>query len=98
VLEDADIGRAVNGAMFAVFLHSGQLCESGTRLLLSEQLYDAFLKRMKMRAESMRVGPTDSMETDIGPLISKEQLSKVEILHSCWGKRRSKDPFWRTSR
>ncbi len=78
VLEDADIGRAVKGAMFAVFLHSGQLCESGTRLLLSEQLYDAFLKRMKMRAESMRVGPTDSMETDIGPLISKEQLSKVE--------------------
>ncbi len=78
VLADADIGRAVKGAMFAVFLHSGQLCESGTRLLLSEQVYDSFLKRMKVRAESMKVGPTNSMETDIGPLISKEQRSKVE--------------------
>ena len=78
VLKDADMGSAIQGTMFAVFLHSGQLCESGTRLLLADQLYDAFLKGMKTRAESMRVGLTDSMETDIGPLISKEQLSKVE--------------------
>lgn len=78
VFEDADLEKAVKGAMFAVFLHSGQLCESGTRLLLSEKIHDTFMKRMKTRADSMRVGPTDSMETDIGPLISKEQLSRVE--------------------
>lgn len=78
VFEDSDLDRAVKGSMFGVFLHSGQLCESGTRLLLSEQVYDEFMKRMKTRVESMRVGPTDSMETDIGPVISKEQLNKVE--------------------
>ena len=78
VLGDAEIDRAVKGAMFGVFLHSGQLCESGTRLLISEQIYDAFMRKMKARAESMRLGPTDSMETDIGPVVSKEQLTRVE--------------------
>jgi acyl-CoA reductase-like NAD-dependent aldehyde dehydrogenase len=78
VLEDADLDKAVRGSMFAVYLHSGQLCESGTRLLLSEKIYDEFMSRMKSRADSMRVGPTDSMETDVGPVISKGQLSKIE--------------------
>jgi acyl-CoA reductase-like NAD-dependent aldehyde dehydrogenase len=78
VFEDADLDRAVKGTMFGVFLHSGQLCESGTRLLLSEKIYDTFMERMKARVDSMRIGPTDSMETDIGPLISKEQLGRVE--------------------
>jgi acyl-CoA reductase-like NAD-dependent aldehyde dehydrogenase len=78
VFEDADLDRAVKGAMFGVFLHSGQLCESGTRLLLSEKIYDAFMKRMRTRAESMRLGPTATMETDIGPVISKEQFNRVE--------------------
>jgi acyl-CoA reductase-like NAD-dependent aldehyde dehydrogenase len=78
VLEDADVDKAVRGSMFAVYLHSGQLCESGTRLLLSEKIYDELMRRMKSRADSMRVGPTDSMETDVGPVISKGQLSKIE--------------------
>jgi acyl-CoA reductase-like NAD-dependent aldehyde dehydrogenase len=78
VFDDADIDRAVSGTMFGVFLHSGQLCESGTRLLLSEEIYDKFTKELRTRTESMRLGPTDSMETDIGPLISKEQLGRVE--------------------
>jgi acyl-CoA reductase-like NAD-dependent aldehyde dehydrogenase len=78
VFDDADIDRAVSGTMFGVFLHSGQLCESGTRLLLSEEIYDMFMRKMQTKTESMRVGRTDSMETDIGPLISKEQLSRVE--------------------
>jgi len=78
VLDDADLESAVKGSMFAVFLHSGQLCESGTRLLLADKIYDAFMKKMKTRVDAMRIGPTDSMETDIGPLISREQLDKVE--------------------
>ncbi len=78
VLDDADLDIAVKGAMFAIFLHSGQLCESGTRLLLAEKIHDTFMKKMKTRVDAMRMGPTDSMETDIGPLISKEQLDRVE--------------------
>jgi acyl-CoA reductase-like NAD-dependent aldehyde dehydrogenase len=78
VLDDADLESAVKGSMFAVFLHSGQLCESGTRLLLADKIYDAFMKNMKTRVDAMRMGPTDSMETDLGPLISREQLDRVE--------------------
>ena len=78
VFEDASLDQAVKAAMFAVFLHSGQLCESGTRLLLSEKVYDEFLRRMEKRASSMRMGPTDDMGTDIGPLISGKQLEKVK--------------------
>lgn len=78
VLEDADVDRAVKGSMFAVFLHSGQLCESGTRLLIAEKIHDTFMKKMKARVDAMRMGPTDAMETDIGPLISKEQRDMVE--------------------
>lgn len=78
VFEDADLEKAVRGAMFAVFLHSGQLCESGTRLILSEKIYDSFMSKMKARVHAMRIGPTDSMETDVGPVISKEQLNTVE--------------------
>jgi acyl-CoA reductase-like NAD-dependent aldehyde dehydrogenase len=77
VFEDADLDKAVRGSMFAVFLHSGQLCESGTRLLLSEKIYDKFMKEIKARTDAMRIGPTDSMETDVGPLISKDQLNTV---------------------
>jgi acyl-CoA reductase-like NAD-dependent aldehyde dehydrogenase len=78
VFDDADLDRAVKGSMFGVFLHSGQLCESGTRLLLSSKIHDTFMEKMKTRTDSLRLGPTDSMETDIGPLISKEQLGKVQ--------------------
>jgi len=78
VLEDADLDKALRGSMFAVYLHAGQLCESGTRLLLSEKIYDEFMRGLKSRTESLRVGPTDSMETDIGPVISREQLRKIE--------------------
>jgi acyl-CoA reductase-like NAD-dependent aldehyde dehydrogenase len=77
VLADADIERAVKGSAFGIFLHSGQLCESGARLLLSEDIYEEFIEKMRIRVDSMRVGPTDSMETDIGPLISNEQFTRV---------------------
>jgi acyl-CoA reductase-like NAD-dependent aldehyde dehydrogenase len=78
VFEDADLDRAIKGTMFGVFLHSGQLCESGTRLLLSERIHDAFVQKLKQRTDSLRLGPTDSMETDLGPVISKDQLNRVE--------------------
>ena len=78
VLEDADLDKAARGAMFAVFLHSGQLCESGTRLLLAEEIYDKFTQKIKARTDSMKLGPTDSMETDVGPVVSKAQLDTVK--------------------
>jgi acyl-CoA reductase-like NAD-dependent aldehyde dehydrogenase len=47
-------------------------------LFIAEKTHDTFMKKMKARVDAMRMGPTDSMETDIGPLISKEQRDMVE--------------------
>src|ERR1019366_4204555 len=46
VLDDADLESAVDGAILGSFLHSGQVCESGTRLLLPKSLYDRFMDRL----------------------------------------------------
>jgi aldehyde dehydrogenase (NAD+) len=78
VLKDADIDSAVDGAVLASFLHSGQVCESGTRLLLPDALYDTFVKKLKTRIEEMRVGYQLDPKTKLGPLVSKKQLASVD--------------------
>ena len=77
VLEDADIDSAVDGAILASFLHSGQVCESGTRLLVPDALYDGFMSKLRARAEQVRVGYQLHPKTKMGPLVSKKQLESV---------------------
>ncbi|CAM3704299.1 aldehyde dehydrogenase family protein [Smaragdicoccus niigatensis] len=78
VLEDADIEQAVDGALFAFCLYSGQACESGTRLLLPESRYDEFMARLTARAAQIRVGDPNDFDTDMGPIISSEQKQRIE--------------------
>jgi aldehyde dehydrogenase (NAD+) len=78
LLDDAELDLAVDGSLWAVFMHNGQACESGTRLFVPESLYDEFMARLIERASQLVVGlPEDGM-TDIGPLISRGQLERVE--------------------
>jgi alcohol dehydrogenase class IV len=77
VLEDADLDSAVDGAVLASFLHSGQVCESGTRLLLPDSLYDKFVKQLRARLETVQVGYQLLPKTKMGPLVSKKQLESV---------------------
>jgi aldehyde dehydrogenase (NAD+) len=77
VLEDADLDSAVDGAILASFLHSGQVCESGTRLLLPNALYDRFVKQLRTRIEQIQVGYQLNPKTKMGPLVSKKQLESV---------------------
>ncbi len=77
VLEDADLDLAVDGAMYAIFYHSGQCCEAGTRLLLPEKIYDEFLQRMLEKTKKLKLGDPKKPETDLGPLISKRQQERV---------------------
>jgi alcohol dehydrogenase class IV len=77
VLPDADLDSAVDGALLASFLHSGQVCESGTRLLLPDALYDRFMERLRKRASEIRVGYQLHPKTKMGPLVSKKQLESV---------------------
>jgi aldehyde dehydrogenase (NAD+) len=78
ILDDADIDLAVEGACFGTFLHQGQICESGTRVLVPDKLYDEFVEKMKKRAEAMRIGYQLDPKTHMGPVVSKEQLATVE--------------------
>jgi len=77
VLDDADLDSAVDGAVLASFLHSGQVCESGTRLLLPDSLYDRFVKQLRARIEQIQVGYQLLPKSKMGPLVSKKQLESV---------------------
>ena len=78
VLDDADIDTAVDGALFATFFHQGQICESGTRLFLSEGVHDDFVDRMVERAKSITIGDQTNMASTMGPIVSETQLQTVE--------------------
>ncbi len=78
ILDDADIDVAVNGAVFGTFFHQGQVCESGTRVLVHDSIYHEFIDKMKKRAEALRVGYQLMPTTHFGPLVSAQQLASVE--------------------
>jgi aldehyde dehydrogenase (NAD+) len=78
ILPDADLEKAVDGSLFGIFLHSGQLCESGSRLLVPQSRHDEIVKLLVDRARTIRLGPTQSFDTDMGPLVSQGQLERVE--------------------
>jgi acyl-CoA reductase-like NAD-dependent aldehyde dehydrogenase len=78
VFDDADMDQAVDGALWATFFHQGQVCESGTRLLLPASSHDDFVERLVERALQIKVGDTMDYETDMGPLVSAAQRETVE--------------------
>ena len=77
VHEDADLEAAVDGALFGIFFNTGQVCNASSRLLLHEPIADEFLSLFLERAGRLRVGKPTSEDTQIGPLISREQLERV---------------------
>lgn len=78
VLDDADIDLAVDGTLFGFLLLSGQICSSGTRLLVPESIYDTFMAKLVERIATVTVGDPMKAETDIGPLVSLTQKQRVE--------------------
>jgi aldehyde dehydrogenase (NAD+) len=78
VLDDADLDYAVDGALWSVFFHSGQVCSAGTRLFLDRRIHDQFLAELVKRADGFTVGPADDPTTDVGPVISQTQLETVD--------------------
>lgn len=77
VLPDADLELATDGVLFGVYLNGGQSCEAGTRCFVPERLYDEFVGRLAARAGQIRLGDPLDLETDMGPLVSPEQLRTV---------------------
>ncbi|HKP88513.1 MAG TPA: succinic semialdehyde dehydrogenase [Thermoleophilaceae bacterium] len=77
VLEDADLGRTVEGAERALFSNGGQLCISIERLYVHESIADEFTRRLVERIEKMKLGSSLDYGDDMGSLISEKQLETV---------------------
>ncbi|WP_330292445.1 aldehyde dehydrogenase family protein [Streptomyces sp. NBC_00576] len=78
VFADADFDTAVDMALTAVFLHSGQVCSAGARLLVEDSLHDRFVDEVVRRAQLIRLGGPFDEDAQTGPLISEAHRAKVE--------------------
>ncbi|MAO27653.1 aldehyde dehydrogenase [Roseovarius sp.] len=78
VFEDADIESAVNGSVAGIFGASGQSCVAGSRLIVHEDVAEAFLARMVEIARAVKIGDPMAEETEMGPLCTLGQLETIE--------------------
>src|SRR4051812_15422475 len=78
VFADADFETAVDFALTAVFLHSGQVCSAGARLIVQDEIHDAFVDALVERASRIRLGGPCEAEAEAGPLISAAHRDKIE--------------------
>ncbi len=77
VLNDADLSIAVDGALYAFLYHSGQACDSGTRLLVQEGIYAEFMEKFLSRIKDVKVAPTTDPNAGYGPVVSEKQMKTI---------------------
>jgi phenylacetaldehyde dehydrogenase len=77
VFADADLDVAIPGAASGFLFNHGQTCTAGTRLLVEDRIFDEFTAGVAEYARNQKIGPGLDPINDIGPLISREQLTKV---------------------
>ncbi len=78
VFDDCDMDHAVSGVLFGIFLNSGQLCESGSRLLIQSSIREKFVSRLKERLSAMKPGNPADFETEISAITNREQKNRIE--------------------
>jgi betaine-aldehyde dehydrogenase len=78
VFADAEPESAIDHVLTGVFLHSGQVCSAGTRLIIEESIADDFVAELVARAEKIRVGDGMDPASETGPLVSEQHRAKVE--------------------
>ncbi|MGX1127192.1 NAD-dependent succinate-semialdehyde dehydrogenase [Pseudomonas sp. HLS-6 TE3448] len=78
VFDDADLERAVEGALVAKFRNSGQTCVCVNRFLVQDGIHDAFVARLAERVAALKVGNGFEPDVQQGPLINERAVAKVE--------------------
>jgi betaine-aldehyde dehydrogenase len=78
VFAASDWEKAVDFIMNGVFFHAGQICSAGTRVMLEASIHDEVVARLEERITQIKLGNGMDEGTQMGPLISKDQLLKVE--------------------
>ncbi len=76
VFADADLDQAVPGVLFSAYFNAGQICTTGSRLLIDESIAHDFLEKLAERAAALRLGNPIEQETDLGPLVDRTQLER----------------------
>ena len=77
IFADADVDAAIDNAVTAAFLHSGQVCSAGTRLIVERSIHDRVVNEIVRRAAKIRLGGPEDLAAETGPLISKSHLEGV---------------------
>ena len=78
VVDSGDFDAAVDHVLTGVFLHSGQVCSAGTRLIVEESIADEFVAAVAARAEKITMGDGLDPASETGPLVSDQHRAKVE--------------------
>ncbi|HUJ82849.1 MAG TPA: aldehyde dehydrogenase family protein [Candidatus Acidoferrales bacterium] len=77
VMADADLETTIPGAASAIFFNHGQCCCAGSRLFVEEKVFDKVVDGVAQLAEQIQVKPGFDPDSDMGPLVSEEQLNRV---------------------
>jgi succinate-semialdehyde dehydrogenase/glutarate-semialdehyde dehydrogenase len=80
VFDDADLDRAVDGAVTSKYRNSGQTCVCANRLYVQAGIYDAFVEKFSAKVAELKVGGAFESDVALGPLINKAAVAKVEEL------------------
>lgn len=77
IFPDADFSKAIPGALMGIFFNQGQVCCAGSRLFVHKKVFDNVLSDMTSYAAQLKQGPGLDESTQIGPLVSNEQFTRV---------------------
>jgi aldehyde dehydrogenase (NAD+) len=78
VFADAELEAAEAGLVAGIFAAGGQTCVAGSRAFIQRPIYDQFVERLALRADAITIGDPLSVETQLGPLATAQQLDRVE--------------------
>jgi acyl-CoA reductase-like NAD-dependent aldehyde dehydrogenase len=80
VLDDADLDRAVDGAVFAAFLHQGQICMSTERIIIDRKVADEFVGQLQKRVQALIVGAPGDDKAQLGPVVDERTVARLRTL------------------
>jgi vanillin dehydrogenase len=78
VLKDADVKYAVDTACFGLFIHQGQICMAGSRIIVEAPIYQEFLDKFVAKVKTLQLGDPRDPHTVIGPLIRTSQCGFID--------------------
>ena len=77
IFPDAALGPATDVAARGIFMNTGQVCAAGSRLFVHERVFEQVVEGVVARARALKLGPGTEPTTDLGPVVSEEQLRRV---------------------